>query len=60
VASNASFELYLAEPEIVGGLSLVPSEAVEECSAAKVHVCWLVQEQVDNLFLKASAAGHLY
>ena len=60
VTCNASFELDLAEPVIVGGLGLVPSEAVHECSAAHVHVHWFVQEQVDDLFLKASAAGHLY
>mgnify|MGYP007004473959 CR=1 FL=1 len=60
VTCNASFELDLAEPVIEGGLGLVPSEAVHECSAAHVHVHWFVQEQVDDLFLKASAAGHLY
>jgi hypothetical protein len=42
LSCNASLEIYLAEPVVEVGLSLVLSEAVNKCSAAYVDIHWFV------------------
>jgi len=56
VTFNASLELDLAEPVVVGRLCLVPPVPVENSCATEVGMHWFVQQEVDDGFLLVSAS----
>ena len=57
VALESSLEVELAEVEAVGLLHLVVSVEVEEGCTTEVHLLRAVNEEVQDLLLKATAAA---